>query len=126
MTIALRSSSGTVSFKPTVSASPMRPTSSRSWASLSLSTGALMAAPRASTRRPCHCVLGHRLRLDRVELRLRDRARVEQLLRLGDLGGRAPCRLAQVLIERLLLRPRLRRASLAHPLVLGDQVDEYA
>ena len=71
---------------------------------------------------------GERLGLDPVELGLGDRAAVEQLLRLGDLLGRATraCDRPDLGVHLRLRRLNLRESPLAHSAPLGDQVDEDA
>jgi hypothetical protein len=55
-----------------------------------------------------------------------DRAGVEQLLGLRDLGSGPPAgRLARTIVERLPLSQRLLRAALPHPVMLGDQIDQH-
>ena len=71
---------------------------------------------------------GERLCLDRVELGLRDRAAVEQLLGLVDLGGGAAGRgdVLDVVVEFGLLCLGLPHLALGHPVAVGDQVDQHA
>ncbi len=67
--------------------------------------------------------------LSAVELRLRDRAGVEELLGLVDLGRRASAAgggVAHVVVELLALGPRTLEVALGHPDVLRDQVHEHA
>src|SRR5712691_7752893 len=83
---------------------------------------------RLSRRLPLRDLGGERLRLDRVELGLADRARVEEALRLLDLASRAATSRdgLHVLVHLRLLSLCLFYAPLGHPLVLHDQVDEDA
>src|SRR3954449_1250592 len=81
-------------------------------------------------RNPCStgvpALLRERLGLQRLELRLRDRAGVEQLLGLRDLGGGpAARRVAHIVVELLPLRLHLFDAALPHPIVLDDQIDQH-
>src|SRR5207244_67944 len=69
-----------------------------------------------------------RLLLERVELGLGDRARVEQALRLVDLGrGAAAARgLPHVLVELGLLAPRSLEVALRHAVVLREEIDKHS
>src|ERR1700749_3174075 len=79
--------------------------------------------PRSQALRRRECV-----RLELVELRLRDRPGVEELLAPGDLvgGGAGRGDRAYIGVPLRLLRLRPRLGPLAHALTLGDQVDEDA
>src|SRR4029079_14600507 len=72
--------------------------------------------------------LRERLRLDRVELRLRDRAGGEERVRALDLRRRSAARgdRLYVGVELALRRLRLVHVSFGHVLALRDQVDEDA
>ena len=82
------------------------------------------AAPPLCACKPPYS--GQRLLLDRVELGLCDRALVEQLLGVGDLGGRAAGGLTDVRVELGLLRLGAVEIALGHAVVLHDDVDEDA
>src|SRR4051812_2342347 len=74
----------------------------------------------------CPALLGECLGLQRLELLLRDRAGVEQLLGLRDLGGGpAAGRVAHIVVELVPLGLRLLDAALPHPVVLDDQIDQH-
>ena len=70
--------------------------------------------------------LRERFRLQRLELLLRDRAGVEQLLGLRDLGsGPSARRVAHIIVELPPLGLRLLDAALAHPVMLDDQIHQH-
>src|SRR5512132_3688383 len=71
---------------------------------------------------------GQRLGLQGVELRLVDRAAVEQLLGLVDLAGRAAAagHRPDVVVHLRPLAPHILGPALRHPVAVCDQVDERA
>src|SRR5262245_8483571 len=75
---------------------------------------------------PSVTYLGEGLPLNGFELLLVDRPRVEQLLRVGQLGRGASSGLPDVRVEGLLLLERLFLVALGHALAVGDQIDQHA